>query len=78
MPMVVSPVIAHQIQWGDGIDYVASNDLDQMAECCIRLYGDQQLWESLCANSLVRVKAELSPEAFSNSLRAVLRTLRSD
>ena len=77
VPMVVSPVIAHQMQWDNGIDYFAANDLDQMAEYCIRLYGDQQLWESLRANSLVRVKAELSPEAFSNSLRTVLRTFRS-
>jgi len=73
VPMVVSPVIARQMQWHDGADYLAASDQGQIADYCIRLYGDEQLWESFRANSLARVAAELSPTAFVNSLRSILK-----
>jgi glycosyltransferase involved in cell wall biosynthesis len=72
VPMVVSPLIASQMRWSHDVDYLAAGDHDQMAEYCIRLYGDEQLWGRLRANSLARVKAELSPEAFADSLRSIL------
>ena len=43
-----------------------------MAEFCVRLYGDEPLWESFRANSLARVKSELSPTAFVNGLQSIL------
>jgi len=72
VPMVVSPLIASQMRWSHDADYLAAGDHDQMAEYCVRLYGDEQLWGRLRANSLARVKAELSPEAFADSLRSIL------
>lgn len=72
VPMVVSPVIARQMQWQDGTDYFAAGDQDQMAEKCIALYEDHQLWERLRANSLARIEAELSPAAFTHALTSIL------
>jgi len=72
VPMVVSPVIGRQMQWDAGADYFAASDSDQLAEYCIRLYSDQQLWERFRANSLARVEAELSPAAFTGAVRSVL------
>jgi len=72
VPMVVSPLIARQMQWSDGADYLAASDPDQMAEYCIRLYGNQQLWESFRANGLARIEADLNPGIFGDSLRRIL------
>jgi glycosyltransferase involved in cell wall biosynthesis len=72
VPMVVSPIIASQLRWDHESDYLAASDLDQMTDHCIRLYHDQDAWNSIRANSLARVAAELSPAAFSGGLRRVL------
>ncbi len=72
VPMVVSPIIASQLRWDHGSDYFAASDLDQMADYCIRLYRDRDVWNSIRTNSLARVAAELSPAAFSDGLRRVL------
>ena len=61
-----------QINWRDGIDYLVGADAERFAEQCIRLYGDEALWEELRANALQRVIDELSPEAFEDSVRSVL------
>ena len=78
VPMVVSPVIARQMQWESGADYFAADDPDEMADHCIRLYGDEQLWECLRANSLERVKTELSPSAFADALSSILKEVTAD
>jgi GT2 family glycosyltransferase len=72
VPMVVSPLIGRQMQWSHGTDYFVAGNLDELAEYCVRLFGNQQLWECFRANSLARVKAELSPATFVNTLRSVL------
>ncbi len=72
VPMVVSPIIASQLRWDHESDYLAAGDLDQLADCCIRLYHDRDVWNSIRTNSLARVAAELSSAAFSDGLQRVL------
>ena len=72
VPLVVSPLIASQMLWCHGTEYFAAEDLERMAEYCIRLYQDEQLWQRFRENSLARVEAELSPTAFAKSLQAVI------
>jgi len=72
VPLVVSPVIAKQMLWNHESDYLAADDLDQMAAYCIRLYQGRNLWEDIRANSLTRVAQELSPDAFVNRLCRLL------
>ena len=76
IPMVVSNVIANQMQWTDGRDYLAARDLDDLANCCIQLYHDHNLWAGCRENSLERVKLELCPTAFVESLQAILEKAR--
>ncbi len=78
VPMVVSPVISKQMQWTHGEDYFAANSLDEMSGYCVRLFGDQPLWERFRANSLVRVGAELSPGAFAERLHLILEEVAAD
>ena len=75
VPLVVSPVIARQMEWIHGVDYFAADDSDEFAEYCVRLYGDEPLWEQFRSNSLARVKAELSPAAFADGLRSILKEM---
>jgi glycosyltransferase involved in cell wall biosynthesis len=72
VPLVVSDIIARQMQWRDGIDYLVAGDADTFAQQCSRLYSDAALWQTLRTNALQRVIDELSPDAFAESIRSVL------
>jgi glycosyltransferase involved in cell wall biosynthesis len=72
VPLVVSDIIARQMKWRDGIDYLVAGDADTFAQQCSRLYSDAALWQTLRANALQRVIDELSPNAFAESIRSVL------
>lgn len=72
VPLVVSDIIARQMKWRDGIDYLVARDANTFAQQCSRLYSDEALWQTLRANALQRVIDELSPDAFAKSIRSVL------
>jgi GT2 family glycosyltransferase len=72
VPLVVSDIIARQMKWRDGIDYLVAGDADTFAQQCSHLYSDEALWQTLRANALQRVIDELSPDAFAKSIRSVL------
>jgi glycosyltransferase involved in cell wall biosynthesis len=72
VPLVVSDIIARQMKWRDGIDYLVAGDADTFAQQCSRLYSDEAIWQTLRANALQRVIDELSPDAFAESIRSVL------
>jgi glycosyltransferase involved in cell wall biosynthesis len=78
VPLVVSDIIARQMKWRDGIDYLVADSADIFAQQCSRLYGDESLWETLRANALQRVSDELSPNAFEKSIRSVLNEVAGD
>ena len=72
VPLVVSDVIARQMKWRDGIDYLVADNAEAFAQQCIRLYSDEGLWETLRTNALQRVIAEHGPDTFEKSVRSVL------
>jgi GT2 family glycosyltransferase len=72
VPLVVSDIIARQMKWRDGSDYLVARDAGTFAQQCSRLYSDEALWQTLRANALQRVIDELSPDAFAASIRSVL------
>ena len=72
VPLVVSDIIARQMKWRNGIDYLVAGDADTFAQQCSQLYNDEALWQTLRANALQRVIDELSPDAFAESIRSVL------
>ncbi len=77
-PLVVSDVIARQMKWRDGIDYLVAHNADAFAQQCSRLYADEALWETLRTNALNRVIDELSPDMFQQSVRSVLNEVAAD
>ena len=78
VPLVVSDIIARQMKWRDGIDYLVADSADAFAQQCSRLYSDAALWETLRTNALQRVIDELSPDAFEKSVRSVLDEVAAD
>ncbi|HVO60882.1 MAG TPA: glycosyltransferase [Terriglobales bacterium] len=72
VPMVVSDVIARQLDWRDGEDYLAASDPHLFAASCIRLYRDRGLWDKLRWNALKRVKAELDESRSAETLSALI------
>jgi O-antigen biosynthesis protein len=77
VPLVVSNIIAQQMKWRDGIDYLVADNADGFAQQCTRLYSDEVLWENLRANALQRVIAEHGPDTFEKSVRSVLNEVLS-
>ena len=77
VPLVVSDVIARQMNWTHEIDYYAAADPDEFAGCCTRLYCDEMLWQRFRANALARARNELSPESFAASVKLIVNELAS-
>ena len=72
VPMVVSDVIARQLDWRDGEDYLVATDSDLFAANCIRLYRDGDLWEKLRSNALKHAEVELSERQSQETLSRLM------
>jgi GT2 family glycosyltransferase/glycosyltransferase involved in cell wall biosynthesis len=72
VPMVVTPIIRTQLGWTSGKDCLAGEDAQQFADSCIKLFGDESLWNTIRDNALIRVNAELSREAFGGVIASIL------
>jgi O-antigen biosynthesis protein len=75
VPLVVSGVIARQMNWRDGLDYLVGEDATTFADRCIQLYSDSEQWEMLRANELRRVSDEFSPERLARAVRNLMESL---
>ena len=73
VPLVVSEMIANQLQWSDGHEYLVGSAAQHFADCCSLLYRDEELWTHVRDNALARVSRELSAETFRNSVDSVLK-----
>jgi len=78
VPMVVSSLIDRQLSWNHATDYFAARNRDEMAQYCVRLYQDEQLWTQFRDSGLARVATELSPATFADGLRRVLADAMAD
>lgn len=72
IPMVVTSLIAEQVGWTSGEDYLVGPDAVGFAECCAELYRDRAVWEKIRRNALDRCRAECSPAGFRKRLREIL------
>jgi GT2 family glycosyltransferase len=72
IPMVVTGLIARQLGWRDGEDFLVADDPVAFAACCARLHEDADLWERIRQSALERVRQECSPAAFDAKLRDIV------
>ena len=72
VPVVATTLVADQLGWKHECELLVARDAEGFAAECVRLYEDGALWDKLRANSLARVSADNSPEAFSARLGAIV------
>ena len=72
LPVVTTRAIAQQLQWHHETDLLVADNPQDFARQCIRLYRDENLWQTLRNNALTRVEKECSPEYFKNKLQEIL------
>ena len=72
VPMVVTEVIARQLDWRDEEDYLVATNAQQFAANCTRLYRDEDLWQKLRSNALKHVEEGLTEQESSQTLSALI------
>ena len=76
IPMVVTSLIARQLDWQAEAELLVADDPAAFAAACARLYADAALWERIRAAALARVRLDCAPEAFTRTVRALVDGLR--
>lgn len=73
IPCFVTPILAEQIGWEEGVGYVSCDWLepDAFAEGLVRLHETASLWNSVQAAGLMRISSECAPEAYRERLRRI-------
>ena len=72
IPMVATGLIAGQVGWQDGRELLVADEAPAFASACARLYGERELWESLRASALARVRIDCSPALFAQRVRELV------
>ena len=75
IPMVVTPLMAEQLDWKDGQEVLVAEDATGFAAACVRLYSDPVLWEEVRLNALNRVRRDSAPEVFARTVRGLLKDI---
>jgi GT2 family glycosyltransferase len=72
LPTVATSLAGFQLDWTNGEELLLADDDENFAAACIQLYRDQELWHRLRQGALNRVRLDCSPEAFSQTLKAII------
>ena len=64
VPVVTTGLIAAQLGWRDGGELLVADTPEAIAEACLALYHDEQLWERLRSGALAAVRRDFDPAAF--------------
>ena len=72
LPLVATTLIGNQLGWRDEEELLLADAAESFAAACVRLYGDERLWNHLRQNALKRIETECSPVAFAARLREII------
>ncbi len=74
LPVITTSLLAGQLGWRDGVELGDGGDGDpeRFAECVARIHGDAELWQTLRAGALERIRGEHSREALARALEKAL------
>lgn len=75
VPMVVSTLIASQLNWESDKDLLvaSTDDPKAFAHQLVRLYSDAILWNTIRNNALRRIQSECAPQAFRQTLKTLIQ-----
>jgi hypothetical protein len=68
VPAVVTPLLATQLGWTDGLEALVAQTPKEFASACARLHEDGVLWEGIRMNAMARVAEDCSVEVFDGAL----------
>ena len=77
IPIVATSLLAEQLGWTDGVEILVGDTAGQIAQRCVELYTNPDLWERLRANALERVAHDCSASQFDQTLRNVIAAERA-
>jgi GT2 family glycosyltransferase len=73
VPCVVTPSIAQQLTWEDGVELLVGRDPLDFASKCAALYQDADLWQRIRNAALDRVAQQFSVSEFRTRLSAAIK-----
>lgn len=73
IPMVATSLVAEQLSWVAGEHLLATDDPEEFAECCLKLYKEESLWKKTRQKALDRVKEDCDPKKFEDNLLSILK-----
>lgn len=73
LPCFLTPILAAQVGWEEGVGYASCDwlDADAFAEDLARLHDAPDLWRSVQAAGLARIRTACAPEAYRARLRRI-------
>jgi len=75
LPAVVSELVAMQLGWVEGQEYLVGHDAKDFAAKCDLLLSDRALWKQLRENALKRLAKEYSKNYFCDQLSQILKKI---
>jgi GT2 family glycosyltransferase/glycosyltransferase involved in cell wall biosynthesis len=72
LPVVATNILADQLGWKNGIDLLSSDDPLTFANHCVRLYSDEDLWNTIRESALNKIRTDFSEELQSRLLEEML------
>jgi GT2 family glycosyltransferase len=72
VPIVCTPLVAHQLGWDPGTDLLTAESPAEFARAIASLYADPELWLRLRDAALTRVARDHSSAVFRSALRDAL------
>lgn len=73
LPCFVTPILAAQIGWEEGVGFESCDWLDPeaFAEGLVRLHETADLWRRVQSAGLARIRSECAPETYREHLRRI-------
>ena len=71
IPCITTPLLAKQLNWTDGKELLIGDTPEKFAEQCLRLYGDQGLWEGIRKQGLSVIDDDCSELNFHKRLKSI-------
>jgi glycosyltransferase involved in cell wall biosynthesis len=72
VPIVCTPLVAHQLGWDPGTELLTAESPAEFARAIMSLYADPELWLRLRDAALTRVARDHSSAVFRSALRDAL------
>lgn len=75
VPVVATPLLAEQLDWKADEELLVASSAGEFSAACLRLLGDEKLWQHISQRARERVRREYSSDKFQAELQNILQQL---